>query len=65
MKETKISPDGLQMLHDYIESLESENKLLRKDSERLEWLRDHIDSAYTRENIDKAREAMDEAMRES
>ena len=36
MKETKISPAGLQMLHDYMESLEAENKLLRKHQQRLE-----------------------------
>lgn len=27
---------------------------LLKDRERLEWLRENIDSTYTRENIDKA-----------
>ena len=50
-------------LVDRIEQLEAENAKLKKDQERMEWIRKHIDSAYTRENIDKAIEAIDEAMK--
>lgn len=31
MKEFNLTPAGLQMLHDYMDSLEAENKRLRKD----------------------------------
>ena len=68
MKEVKIGPDGLQMLHDYIESLEAENKLLRKEQERLEWLIENVEwEPYVKPKRDHKdwRLDIDEAMRES
>ena len=65
MKEAKIGPTGLQVLHDYMDSLEAENERLRKDQERLNFVIGRRDFLWDLWNLssDEVKHAIDEAMK--